>query len=369
MTDDLKQRGGSGSGNFGHGGRPGEIGGSSGEGSGGSGPRGENIKNILPGSKVIHESWDPRTSEPMTVKKTKDGIFLTLPGEEDTEFNAGGEGKDGWIVVDDKSTESEDYVDPGGQDLRPYKERVSEAVKDIDVTMHSTGGDRKVEAGTVILEINQKQWNDIQKGSVSAFMDAFNKKTIFTTGGDKTNVPAGISMSKTDWDKLAKATNYNSDLSTFKSQRESRGGSGSGNFGHGGRPGEIGGSSGGSGGVNSAWEKQKELYKTLPERENSGDFDSSSKYKENYENMLEDANTTKSKIIDVNVHSDGSVTAEIPNNPKEYLLERRKLEEYFGNLGFKVEGEQGLGVHYIHLTPPPGVFKNRYDYDTDKKIT
>ena len=59
-----------------------------------------NIKDFKDGTKVMHVDWNPHTSEGMKVKRKGKKIFLCLDGEEDTEYNAGGETEDGWFAVD-----------------------------------------------------------------------------------------------------------------------------------------------------------------------------------------------------------------------------------------------------------------------------
>ena len=56
-----------------------------------------NINDIPDGTKVTHESWS-YVSEPMTVKRKNNKIFLAFEDEEDTEYNAGGETDDGWMI-------------------------------------------------------------------------------------------------------------------------------------------------------------------------------------------------------------------------------------------------------------------------------
>ena len=59
-----------------------------------------NIKSFKNGDRIMHKSWDMLTSDPMTVKRKGKKIFLCLAGEEDTEYDAGGEGDTGWFEVD-----------------------------------------------------------------------------------------------------------------------------------------------------------------------------------------------------------------------------------------------------------------------------
>lgn len=58
-----------------------------------------NVSDLQQGDVVFHQSWDPRTSEPMTVVDVDGELMLELDGMECTGIQDGGESDDGWEII------------------------------------------------------------------------------------------------------------------------------------------------------------------------------------------------------------------------------------------------------------------------------